>query len=506
MERRAKIVATLGPASEGEEMLRALLAAGLDVVRLNLSHGDHDWHRERIAMVRRLAAEAGRHVPVVLDLMGPRYRLGKIDGQLELATGAQVRLGTADGVELPVDSPEILPLLRESERVLIDQGLVELEIVEHRGDHVVAHVLSGGTVSTRKGINLPDTDIGFEITEKDRGDIVFAVREGVDYLAASYVGRAADLHALRGAVAGAGGAVPLIAKLERSRALDNLDEIVAASDAVMVARGDLGVEVPLYRVPVLQKQIIAAGRRAGKPVIVATQMLESMMTQPRPTRAEATDVANAVLDGADALMLSGETAAGHYPVETVDIMVRIIEEAESSQRRGFGAPSDLRRSGSGEAGELVGSVLGRLDDASVDIADMVSAAAVYAARELGARRLVAFTQSGSTGRLIARYRPSTPIVVFTPEEAIARQLALVWGVTPFVLGDDLQHLDEVVRVVDRELLARRQAQAGEIIVVIMGAPIPERRQANLMRVHRVRGSKAVPAGARSAGGGGEAAP
>jgi pyruvate kinase len=371
---------------------------------------------------------------------------------------------------------------------------------------VVAHVLSGGTVSTRKGINLPDTDIGFEITEKDRGDIVFAVHEGVDYLAASYVGRAADLHALRGAVAGAGGAVPLIAKLERSRALDNLDEIVAASDAVMVARGDLGVEVPLYRVPVLQKQIIAVGRRAGKPVIVATQMLESMMTQPRPTRAEATDVANAVLDGADALMLSGETAAGHYPVEVIDIMARIIEEAESSQRRGFGAPSDLRRSGSGEAGELVGSVLGRLDDASVDIADMVSAAAVYAARELGARRLVAFTQSGSTGRLVARYRPSTPIVVFTPEEAIARQLALVWGVTPFVLGEDLQHLDEVVRVVDRELLARRQAQAGEVIVVIMGAPIPERRQANLMRVHRVRGSKAAPAGARSAAGGGEAAP
>jgi pyruvate kinase len=205
-------------------------------------------------------------------------------------------------------------------------------------------------------------------------------------------------------------------------------------------------------------------------------------------------------------MLSGETAAGHYPVETVDIMARIIEEAESSQRRGFGAPSDLRRSGSGEAGELVGSVLGRLDDASVDIADMVSAAAVYAARELGARRLVAFTQSGFTGRLIARYRPSTPIVVFTPEEAIARQLALVWGVTPFVLGEDLQHLDEVVRVVDRELLARRQAQAGEVIVVIMGAPIPERRQANLMRVHRVRGSKAAPAGARSAAAGGEAAP
>jgi pyruvate kinase len=489
MERRAKIIATLGPASAEEAVLRRLLEAGLDVVRLNLSHGDHDWHRGRIALVRRLAAEMDRHVPVVLDLMGPRYRLGHIDGQRELATGGQVRLGTGEGADLPVGSPEILPLLREGERVLIDQGLVELEVVEHRGDHVVAQVVSGGAVSTRKGINLPDSDIGFEITGKDRADIVFAVQEGVDYLAASYVGRAADLHALRGAVAGAGGEVPLIAKLERSRALDHLEEIVAASDAVMVARGDLGVEVPLHRVPVLQKRIIAVGRRAGKPVIVATQMLESMMEQPRPTRAEATDVANAVFDGADALMLSGETAAGRHPVETVATMARIIGEAESYRSRGFGAASDLRRSGSGEPGELVGNVLGRLDDASVDIADMVSAAAVYTARELGAKRLVAFTQSGFTGRLIARYRPSTPIVVFTPEAAIARQLALVWGVTPFVLEEDLQHLDEVVRVVDRELLARRQAAAGDVIVVLMGAPIPERRQANLMRVHRVRGTK-----------------
>ena len=505
MQRRAKIVATLGPASAGEAMLRKLLAAGLDVVRLNLSHGDHDWHRERIATVRRLAAEVDRHLPVVLDLMGPRYRLGHLDGTLELETGTRVSLGTADGVELPVDSPAILPLLREGERVLIDQGLVELEVVEHHGDRVVARVLSGGTVSTRKGLNLPDSDIGFEITDKDRADIAFAVEEGVDYLAASYVGRAADLHALRGAVAGAGGSIPLIAKLERSRAMDHLDEIVAASDSVMVARGDLGVEVPLYRVPVLQKRIIAAGRRAGRPVIVATQMLESMMTQPRPTRAEATDVANAVFDGADALMLSGESAAGQFPVESVATMARIIDEAESYQRRGFGAASDLKRSGSGEAGELVGSVLGRLDDASVDIADMVSAAAVYTARELGASRLVAFTQSGFTGRLIARYRPSTPIVVFTPEAAIARQLALVWGVTPCVLGDDLEHLDEVVRVVDRELLARRMAEPGEVIVVVMGAPIPERRQANLMRVHRVRGAQAADDGGDGSGDGGAAA-
>jgi pyruvate kinase len=486
--RRAKIVSTLGPASASDETFSELLAAGVDVVRFNLSHGDHDWHREQIERVRRLAATARRHVPVVLDLMGPRYRLGQIDGKLALEAGSTVVVGMpGEGVDLPVDSHEILPLLREGERMLIDQGLVELEIEGRQGDRVTARVLAGGTVSTRKGINLPDTDIGFEITEKDRGDIAFAVAEGVDYLAASYVARAADLHALRGAVAGAGGSIPLIAKLERSRALDNIEEIVAASDAVMVARGDLGVEVPLHRVPVLQKRIIAYGRRAGKPVIVATQMLESMMEQPRPTRAEATDVANAVIDGADALMLSGETAAGDYPVETVATMARIVGEAESYQRRVLGAASDLKRSGSGDGGEQVGASLGRLDDDAADIADMVSAASVYSARELAASRLVAFTQSGYTGRLIARYRPSTPIVVFTPEEEIARQLGLVWGVEAVVLGDELTNLDEVIQVVDRELLARRMAEPGEVIVLIMGAPIPERRQPNLMRVHRVRG-------------------
>jgi len=496
-------MATLGPASASEEVLRKLLAAGLDVVRLNLSHGDHDWHRERIEMVRRLGAEMERFVPVVLDLMGPRYRLGQIDGKRDLAVDGRVTIGLpGDGVDLPVDSRELLDLLREGERMLIDQGLVELEIEQRRGDRVVARVLSGGPVSTRKGINLPDTDIGFAITEKDHQDIAFAVAEGVDYLAASYVARAADLHALRGAVADAGGSIPLIAKLERSRAMNNLEEIVAASDAVMVARGDLGVEVPLPRVPILQKRIIAIGRRAGKPVIVATQMLESMMEQPRPTRAEATDVANAVFDGADALMLSGETAAGDYPVETVTTMGRMIEEAESYQRLALGGAIDLRRSGSGEGGELVGNVLGRLDDESVDIADMVSAAGVYSARELEASRLVAFTQSGFTGRLLARYRPSTPITVFTQDEEIARQLGLVWGVVPRVLRDPMEHLDDVIRVVDRELVARSMAEPGQIIVLIMGAPIAERRQANLMRVHRVRPQRdgGGPGGAGSNGG------
>ena len=487
MERRAKIVATLGPASAPREVLGRLLDAGVDVVRLNLSHGDHEWHRERIADVRALAEERGRHVPIVLDLMGPRYRLGRLERPRTLERDERVRLGPpGDGVDLPLDSPEILAHLRAGERVLIDQGLVELEVTAVEGDTASARVLSGGKVSTRKGINLPDTDLGFEITEKDRADLRFGVEAGVDFVAASYVGRGDDLRQLRRELRAAGGQVPLIAKLERARAIDHLDEIVAAADALMVARGDLGVEVPLHRVPVLQKRILGAGRRVGKPVIVATQMLESMMSQPRPTRAEATDVANAVFDGADALMLSGETAAGDYPVETVETMSRIVCEAERYQRQAMTGLGDLRRSGAVQPGEMMGSVLGPLADATIEVPDMISAAAVYTARELGARRLVAFSQSGFTGRLIARYRPSTPITVFTVSPEVARRLALVWGVEPVVLEDPPAQLDEVVEQVDQELLARGMATPSDVIVVLMGAPIRERRQTNLLRVHRVR--------------------
>jgi pyruvate kinase len=487
MERRAKIVATLGPATAGEEAVAGLLAAGVDVVRLNLSHGDHDWHRDRLCEVRRAAEAAGRHVPVMVDLMGPRYRLASGLEPRRLADGETVVLGPegASGVDLPVDEPAILDHLAAGERLLIDQGLVELAVDARDGERVEARVVSGGEVSSRKGINLPDTDLGFDITAKDRRDIGFAVEAGADYLAASYVGRGADVEALRQAVAEAGGDLPLIAKLERGRAVDNLAEIVAAADAVMVARGDLGVEVPLHRVPVLQKRIIAAGRALGRPVIVATQMLESMIEQPRPTRAEATDVANAALDGADALMLSGETATGRHPVEAVETMARIVLEAERYRGATHAEQTDLRRSG--RAAPDGAEVLARLaDDDDTDVADMVAAASVYAARELGARLLVAFSQSGDTGRLVARYRPSTPLVVFTNRETVARRLQLVWGARTHLLRETLEHHDEVVRVVDRELLAAGLAEPGDRIVVLMGDPIRERRSTNLLRVHRVR--------------------
>lgn len=489
MERRAKIMATLGPASRDETVLRALIRAGVDLFRLNLSHGTQEQHRETMRRVRRLAGEEGCHLPVVLDLMGPRYRLGRIaDEPRLLEPNQEVVLGIeSPGVDFPVDA-EILEHLEPSERVLIDGGLIELRVESKAGNQVRARVINGGPVKTRKGINLPDSALPFEISEKDRSDIAFAVAEGADYLAASYVGEAAHVEAVREVATASGRRMPIIAKIERATAIEHLGEITESADGLMVARGDLGVEVPLYTVPVLQKRIVAAGRLAGKPVIVATQMLESMIEQPRPTRAEATDVANAVFDGADALMLSGETAAGKYPVPVVEIMARIIQEAEDYARKDTARPSlqplghvYARRTFALESAEPAA------DGAEVlEVPDMVSAAAVYAAEQLRVSRIVAFSQSGFTARLVARYRPPSPIMAFTPDERVARQIQLVWGVRPFVAEFRVGSLEDIVQVVERTLLEAGLVRPGERIIILMGHPVHDRPLTNLMRVHRVR--------------------
>ena len=483
-------MATLGPVSRDETVLRGLVRAGVDLFRLNLSHGTQEQHRETLRRVRRVAIDEGCHLPVVLDLMGPRYRLGTIpDEPRLLKPNQEVVLGPeAHDVDLPVDV-EILVHLQPGERVLIDGGLIELRVESKQGDRVRARVVNGGPVKTRKGINLPDTDLPFEVSEKDRADIAFAVAEEADYLAASYVGEASHIEAVRGIVSAAGGRIPIIAKIERKTAIEKLDEITEAADGVMVARGDLGVEVPLYTVPVLQKRIVAAGRLSGKPVIVATQMLESMVEQPRPTRAEATDVANAVFDGADVLMLSGETAAGKYPVLVVETMAQIIKEAEDYARESNGRPPvqplghvHARRTFALDPGEseTAGAEL------SLDVPDMVSAAAVLAAEKIGVRRIVAFSQSGFTARLVARYRPPSPIMAFTPDARVARQIQLVWGVRPFVAEFQVGSLEDIVNVVERELLAANLVQPGERIIILMGHPVRERPLTNLMRVHRIR--------------------
>jgi pyruvate kinase len=523
--RRAKIVATLGPASADEAVVRGLIRAGVDLFRLNLSHGTRPDHHRACELMRRLAGEERLHLPVMFDLMGPRYRLGTVPGEPRLlAPGEEVSLGGA-GADLPVDDPRFLAHLRTGERVLIDGGRVELRIEAREGERVRARVVAGGPVGTRKGLNLPDSELPFEISDKDRADIAFAVREQADYLAASYVGAGEHLAALRREVAAAGGRIPLIAKLERAAAIERLDEIIAAADGLMVARGDLGVEVPLYQVPVLQKRIAHAGRLAGKPVIVATQMLESMIEQARPTRAEATDVANAVLDGADALMLSGETAVGRQPVAVIETMVRIVEEAEAYARAQAGAAPLLQPLGevharrtfaaeraaeAGDAAPPAGAAAPAETEAgastrparpgpggtappaepeagaaALEVPDVVSAAAVQAASHLAVARIVAFSQGGFTARLVARYRPAASIIAFTPDAAVARQVQLVWGVRPLCAGEEVATLDEVVQLVERQLLAAGLAAPGERILILMGHPIRDRPLTNLMRVHTI---------------------
>ncbi len=492
MPRRAKIVATIGPASSKPEILGPLLDAGVNIVRLNLSHGTHEQHRQVIHDVRSLARERDRFVAVLADLMGPRFRLGTIeDGPRMLKRGDKVRLGAAeDGVDLPVEDTEFLDHLRRGERILIDNGLVELAIRGREGACVNAEVLTGGPINTRKGINLPDSDLPFTISDKDLSDLSFAVAEQVDFIAVSFVGGPADLEAVRAVVRGVGGVLPLVAKLERAKVIEHLEETVQAADAVMVARGDLGVELPIHRVPVLQKRIVAAGRLFGKPVIVATQMLESMMEHPRPTRAEATDVANAVFDGADAMMLSGETAAGKYPIAAVETMAEIIRSAEAYRIPGHdhdlsGDTSDAPVPLAPGAAEKMR--LNKSLDTRLDIPDTIAAAAVFAADRLKVRHIVAFSQGGFTARMIARYRPRPPIVVFTNDRRTAQRAQLIWGVYPQLIETDVGHHDEVVNIVDRQLIARGLADDGDAIIILMGDPIVARPLTNLIRIHRVRG-------------------
>lgn len=473
-------MATLGPASREPEMVRALIDEGVEIVRFNLSHGSHAEHRELVGHVRAVAAALDRHVPIAFDLMGPRYRLGAIPGQgLTLQEGQRLVLA-GDGGDLPFGQPEVIGHLDAGERVLIDGGRIELRIEDRVARGAVAQVIRGGVATSHKGINLPETRLPFEITVRDRSDIAFAVEMGVDLIGASYVAEPDDLERLRAVITAAGGRLPLIAKIERAAAMEHIEAIVAAADAVMVARGDLGVEVPFEQVPVLQKRIIDAGRATGTPVIVATDMLASMVDRPRPTRAEVSDVANAVFEGADVLMLSGETAVGRYPLEAVRAMVRSIRSAEGYGKRDL----DMRVPTSGVIGVWTGAEPG-----SADIPDAVAAAAARAAELLDVRLIAAFSQTGSTARLLSRYRPAMPILAFTSDERIARVMQLLWGVEPAVIARPVEH-EQAIETIDRELLLRDRARVGEVVIILMGAPIQERQRTNLMRIHRMRGPKA----------------
>jgi len=466
--RRAKIVCTLGPATSTPESIRSLVDAGMDVARLNMSHGSHADHEKVYAMVRQASDESGRAIGIVADLQGPKIRLGKIAaGKVMLEQGAAFTITTR---EVPGDAQiasttyDGLPGdVAVGDDVLIDDGNVRLQVTGVAGSDVHTRVVVPGYVSDNKGINLPGVAVSVPaMSEKDKEDLRWALHMTADFVALSFVRSAKDAEDVREVMREEDIFLPVIAKIEKPQAIDHIEEIVDAFDGFMVARGDLGVECPLEDVPFLQKHVIDVARRHAKPVIVATQMLESMIQAPRPTRAEASDVANAVLDGADAVMLSGETSVGKYPIETVKTMARIILSTEEHGLSRMTAIDWQPRTRGG----------------------VIAKAAAEVAQRVGAKYLVAFTQSGDSARRLSRYRGPIPMIAFTPVDVVRSQLALSWGLETFK-APEVEHTDEMVRQVDEHLLRVNRVQEGDIVVIIAGSPPGLPGSTNALRIHRM---------------------
>jgi pyruvate kinase len=476
MNRRAKIVCTLGPASHTPETIAALVEAGMDVARLNFSHGTRDEHRELYRLVREASDASGHAVAILGDLQGPKIRLGTFaTGRVTLESGAEFTIATqpCEGTARRASTTyEALARdVKPGDDILIDDGNVRLEVIEVKGGDVRTKVIEGGAVSDHKGLNLPGVSVSAPaMTEKDLDDLKFALSLRVDFIALSFVRDPADAQPVRRAMDEAGGRVPLIAKLEKPEAVAKLEEIVQVFDGLMVARGDLGVEIPLEQVPMVQKRAVRMARQHARPVIVATQMLESMIEHSRPTRAEASDVANAVLDGADAVMLSGETSVGVNPALAAATMARLIAGAES-----------------GAAAERSPAGLRSGDLKAFDTPDAIAHAAVRVASDVQARALVAFTQSGATARRVARHRPEIPLLAFTTEPVVRSQLALSWGVETFVVPH-VDHTDAMLTQVDRAMLELKRGSPGERVVVVAGTPVGASGTTNTLRVHVLGGS------------------
>jgi pyruvate kinase len=475
MERRAKIVATIGPASMQAEMLEKLILAGMNVARLNFSHGTHAEHAERIACIRELAENLGKPVGILQDLQGPKIRVGTLEPAMDLSEGETVTLHAESkkapknqDKSIPVAFAELFDCATTGDKILLDDGHVSLSVVETGENYLRAQVLVGGRLSSHKGINLPGVRLtipGF--TDKDRADLAFGLSQNVDFVAISFVRTAQDVETVRNEMEAIDeeGAHPLvIAKLEKPEALDNLEEILAVADGVMVARGDLGVEMSPELVPIAQKRIIQAANHHGKIVITATQMLDSMIINPLPTRAEASDVANAIFDGTDAVMLSGETASGAYPLEAVQMMDRIVRSAETSfQEWGhYNAPSV----------------------ATGDDAASMTRAARELAHDLNVAAIAVFTHTGRTALLMSKARARVPILAFTPAQATVGRMALLWGVSPYFVPMS-STLRDMVNKADAKLTASGWLQPGQQVVVISGFPVSTVRPSNMALLHNV---------------------
>jgi pyruvate kinase len=466
--RKTKIISTLGPASSSPEMIKRLMDAGADVFRLNFSHGSHGEKARLIETIRRLSPQRGNSIGILADLQGPKIRTGRMEnGAIQLTKGERLDITTDDILgrnglistiyrALPRD-------VKQGSRILLDDGMIELKVLSVSGNRVSCTVVEGGVLKDLKGINLPGVDVSApSLSEKDRADLDFCLGMGVDFIALSFVRKAADVESLKRIISERGMTIPVIAKIEKPEALRNFKSILAATDAVMVARGDLGVELSAERVPLIQKKIIRACNVAGKPVITATQMLESMILHARPTRAETSDVANAILDGTDAVMLSGETASGAYPVEAVQTMAKVALDVERSELWQLPPRKPLH---------------------SNNISEAMAEAACHAASTLKAKALAVFTQSGNTAALIAKFRPRLPIIAFTPFPEIQRRLSLSWGVNSSPVGS-MGGTDQQIRAVEETLLAAG-FKKGDVVVITMGVPIEAKGSTNLLKIHKL---------------------
>ncbi|MFJ4962070.1 Pyruvate kinase [Streptomyces sp. ADI96-02] len=469
--RRAKIVCTLGPATDTYDQIKALVEAGMNIARFNLSHGTHAEHEERYHHVRKASEETGRSVGILADLQGPKIRLGRFrDGPVLLERGDAFTI-TAEPLEgdrhtCSTTYDGLAADVSPGEHILVDDGRVTLEVAETDGPRVRTTVIEGGLVSDHKGLNLPGVAVSVPaLSEKDVDDLRWALRTGADLIALSFVRTGRDIDDVHRIMDEEGHRLPVIAKIEKPQAVEHIDDIVAAFDGIMIARGDLGVEMPLEQVPLVQKRAVKLAKRNAKPVIVATQMLDSMIDNSRPTRAEASDVANAIIDGTDAVMLSGETSVGAYPVETVRTMSRIVEAAEEDLLA-KGLPPITERSKPRTQG-------GAVARAAAEMGDF-----------LGAKFLVAFTQSGDTVKRLSRYRSPIPLLAFTPDAATRAQLNLTWGVETF-LGPHVDSTDAMVAQVDEELLRIGRCAKGDVVVITAGSPPGVAGSTNLVRVHHI---------------------
>ncbi len=469
--RKTKIVCTLGPATNSAEKISQLITAGMNVARLNFSHGSQQSHQQMIKLIRQISAELNQPVAILQDLQGPKLRVGKIkSGRVSLKPGAEIKIVTediiGDATIISTSYKDLATDVQKDDLILLDDGLIRLKVLSAGTNFVNCLIVEGGILSDHKGLNLPGVRISQpSLTEKDKQDLQFGISQDVDLVAISFVRSADDVQEVKKIISQFNKDILVIAKLEKPEAIADLENIIEKADGVMIARGDLGVEMPLEQVPILQKKIITSCRQQGKPVITATQMLESMRETSRPTRAEVSDVANAILDGTDAVMLSAETATGKYPVETVTMMHKIICATEQTlfERHRFHVHSK---------------------QASQSIADAVSNSACDAAEQLNVKAIVAFTTSGFTARMVAKYRPQTDIIAFTSNQTVARQLSLSWGINSRYL-DYLENTDEIIQYSEKALLKYDYVKKGDLIVVLLGAPVFVKGTTNLMKIHVV---------------------